>query len=83
MFSTSPSTYEVVDWKTNKQAGADPLQLAIYRLAWAELMRIEPAAVTASFYYARLGEVQTFTDLPDRVALERQLGLSAGDAPIT
>ncbi len=83
VFSTSPSTYEVVDWKTNKQAGADPLQLAIYRLAWAELMRIEPAAVTASFYYARLGEVQTFTDLPDRVALERQLGLSAGDAPIT
>src|SRR5690606_9192695 len=26
--------FEVVDWKTNRAATADPLQLAIYRLAW-------------------------------------------------
>jgi DNA helicase-2/ATP-dependent DNA helicase PcrA len=87
VFSSAPGLdstrkYEVVDWKTNKQAGADPLQLAIYRLAWAELMGVEPAAVTASFYYARLGEVQTFTDLPDRAELEETLGLGTGDSPI-
>jgi DNA helicase-2/ATP-dependent DNA helicase PcrA len=78
----TPTGYEVVDWKTNKQASADPLQLAIYRLAWAELMGVEPSAVTASFYYVRLGQVQTFDDLPNRAELERRLGLDAGDAPI-
>lgn len=82
VFSAAPGSYEVVDWKTNKEAGADPLQLAIYRIAWAELSGVDPAAVTASFYYARLGEVQTFTDLPDRAELERRLGLSTEDAPI-
>ena len=30
----------VVDWKTNQRQTADPLQLAIYRLAWAELMGV-------------------------------------------
>ena len=31
--------YLLVDWKTNRSANADPLQLAIYRVAWAELHR--------------------------------------------
>ncbi len=76
VFSSAPGTYEVVDWKTNRQAGADPLQLAIYRLAWAELMGVDPSAVAGSFYYARLGKVQTFDDLPGREELEQQLGLA-------
>ena len=76
VFSSAPGTYEVVDWKTNKQAGADPLQLAIYRLAWAELMGVDHAAVTGSFYYARLGEVTTYDDLPGREELEELLGLA-------
>ncbi len=76
VFSSAPGVYEVVDWKTNKQAGADPLQLAIYRLAWAELMGVEPSAVTGSFYYARLGEVKTYDDLPGRDELEQMLGLA-------
>lgn len=29
-------TYEIVDWKTGRSRTADPLQLAVYRLAWAE-----------------------------------------------
>ena len=29
-------TFLVVDWKTSRSETADPLQLAIYRLAWAE-----------------------------------------------
>ena len=68
--------FEVVDWKTNKQATADELQLAIYRLAWAELRGIDPAQVDAVFYYVRLGEVKRFDDLPGRAELEQRLGLA-------
>ncbi|MET0951916.1 MAG: UvrD-helicase domain-containing protein [Aeromicrobium sp.] len=68
--------YEVVDWKTNSKATADPLQLAIYRLAWAELNDLDPATVTGAFYYVRLGEVKRFGQLPDRTELERRLGLA-------
>lgn len=68
--------FEVVDWKTNKQPTADELQLAIYRLAWAELRGIDPAAVTGAFYYVRFGEVQRFDDLPGRDELEQRLGLA-------
>ncbi|WP_374999972.1 UvrD-helicase domain-containing protein [Aeromicrobium sp. CTD01-1L150] len=65
--------FEVVDWKTNREMTADPLQLSLYRLAWAELSGIDPARVTAAFYYVRLGQVQRFgaDDLLDREALER------------
>ena len=72
----TPEGFEVVDWKTNKQATADELQLAIYRLAWAELRGIDPATVTGAFYYVRLGEVKRFDDLPGRTELERRLGLA-------
>ena len=65
--------FEVVDWKTNRQATADPLQLAIYRIAWAELQGVDPSAVTGAFYYVRLGEVRRFDDLPERAELEKQL----------
>jgi DNA helicase-2/ATP-dependent DNA helicase PcrA len=75
VFST-PDGFEVVDWKTNQRADADPLQLAIYRLAWAELRGIDPHTVTGAFYYVRLGEVQRFADLPGREELERSLGLA-------
>ncbi|MCW2748097.1 MAG: ATP-dependent helicase, partial [Nocardioidaceae bacterium] len=67
--------FEVVDWKTNQTASADAVQLAIYRLAWAELRGIDPALVTAAFYYVRLGEVKRFDDLPGREELTKRLGL--------
>lgn len=65
--------WEVVDWKTNRSATADPLQLAIYRLAWAEMHGIAPSRVRGAFYYVRLGKVQRFDDLPDRDDLEARL----------
>lgn len=71
----TPDGFDVVDWKTNRTATADPLQLAIYRLAWAELQGIDPATVAGVFYYVRLGQVKRFTDLPGRAQLEHQLGL--------
>ena len=74
IFSTDDGV-EVVDWKTNASATADPLQLAIYRLAWAELNQLPLDQVSAAFYYVRLGEVHRFAaaDLPDRAELERRL----------
>jgi DNA helicase-2/ATP-dependent DNA helicase PcrA len=66
--------YEIIDWKTNRVPGsADPLQLAVYRLAWAEQHGLPLSAVTAAFLYVRSGEVVRPADLPDRAALERLL----------
>lgn len=66
-------TYEIVDWKTNRSRTADPLQLAIYRLAWAEQQGVPLESVKAAFLYVRSGEVVRPDDLPDRAALERLL----------
>ena len=60
----------VVDWKTNRSGTADPLQLAIYRLAWAELRGVPLEQVRAAFHYVRTGETVEPADLPDRQALE-------------
>ncbi|WP_377269507.1 UvrD-helicase domain-containing protein [Peterkaempfera sp. SMS 1(5)a] len=65
--------FEVVDWKTNRRETADPLQLAIYRLAWAEQQGVPLEQVTAAFLYVRSGRVECPSDLPDRTALERIL----------
>jgi DNA helicase-2/ATP-dependent DNA helicase PcrA len=67
------ATYEIVDWKTNRSRTADPLQLALYRLAWAEQQGVPLEAVKAVFLYVRSGEVVRPDDLPDRAALERLL----------
>ncbi|MFF5977347.1 UvrD-helicase domain-containing protein [Streptomyces olindensis] len=67
------TTYEIVDWKTSRSRTADPLQLAVYRLAWAEQQGVPPESVTAAFLYVRTGEVVRPEELPDRAALERLL----------
>ncbi|WP_031027842.1 ATP-dependent helicase [Streptomyces sp. NRRL WC-3725] len=75
------ATYEIVDWKTGRTGTADPLQLAVYRLAWAEQQGIPPESVTASFLYVRTGEVVRPEGLPDRAALERLLTGEAERTP--
>jgi DNA helicase-2/ATP-dependent DNA helicase PcrA len=60
--------YEVIDWKTG-WAKADPLQLALYRLAWAELQGLPIESVSAAFYYVATGRVERPEALPDRAAL--------------
>ncbi|WP_395577354.1 UvrD-helicase domain-containing protein [Streptomyces sp. BK79] len=67
------ATYEIVDWKTHRAGTADPLQLALYRLAWAEQQHVPLESVTAAFLYVRTGEVVRPDGLPDRAALERLL----------
>ena len=73
----SDHDFLVVDWKTSRRGDADPLQLALYRQAWAELTGVPVERVRAAFYYVRSGRLVE-PDLPDRTALEQLLVL--GDA---
>ncbi len=76
------ATYEIVDWKTSRSRTADPLQLALYRLAWAEQQHVPLESVTAAFLYVRTGEVVRPGGLPDRAALENLLlAEPVGDEP--
>ena len=66
----------VVDWKTNREHTADPLQLAIYRLAWAELAGAPVDRVDAAFHYVRTGETVHPPALPGREDVAAMLGVS-------
>ncbi|GGZ83924.1 hypothetical protein GCM10010371_49680 [Streptomyces subrutilus] len=63
-------SYEIVDWKTGRTTEADPLQLAVYRLAWAEATGTPLDRVAAVFLHVRSGRVIRPRDLPDRAGLE-------------
>ena len=65
----------LVDWKTNRHQDADPLQLALYRLAWAELRGVPLDQVRAAFHYVRTGVTVEPDELPDRQALEAMVEL--------
>ena len=65
----------VVDWKTSRHETADPLQLALYRLAWSELTGVPLERVRAAFHYVRTGHTVEPDDLPDRGRLETLLDL--------
>ncbi len=64
--------YQVVDWKTGWAGRSDPLQLAWYRLAWAELAQVAPEQVDAVFYEVASGRIVR-PELPDRGRLEELL----------
>ena len=57
--------WEVVDWKTGSPAGADPLQLALYRTAWARRVGCSPERVRGVFVFLADGSDVTYDDLPD------------------
>jgi DNA helicase-2/ATP-dependent DNA helicase PcrA len=63
VYDLGEGRWEVVDWKTGTEH-ADPLQLAIYRLAWADLVGVPVDQVDAVFLYVRTAEVARFDDLP-------------------
>jgi len=67
----------LVDWKTNREQTADPLQLALYRVAWAELTGTPLERVRAAFHYVRTGRTVEPEDLPGRDELEQLLRQSA------
>lgn len=68
----------VVDWKTSRAPTADPLQLAVYRVAWAELMGVPVERVRAGFYYVRTQQLVEPEDLPGRAELEALVTGGAG-----
>ena len=47
----------------------EPLQLAIYRVAWADLAGVDVDRVSASFLHVRSGRVERVDDLPSRAQL--------------
>ncbi|MEU3875030.1 MULTISPECIES: ATP-dependent DNA helicase [Streptomyces] len=63
--------YEIVDWKTSRDGDADPLQLAVYRVAWAEQHGIPLESVSAAFVHVRDGLTVHPPGLPDRAGLEK------------
>ncbi len=67
----------VVDWKTNRAQTADPLQLALYRVAWAELAGVPVERVRAAFYYVRTGDLVEPGGLESRSQLEELLRVPA------
>jgi DNA helicase-2/ATP-dependent DNA helicase PcrA len=71
--------YDVIDYKTGsvpRDFTSAALQLAIYRLAWADLAGVEPAEVRAGFLYVRTGEVKRPDHLLDRIELDGLLTAS-------
>jgi DNA helicase-2/ATP-dependent DNA helicase PcrA len=68
------SGYDVVDWKTGRGT-ADPLQLAVYRAAWARIAEVPESAVGAAFYYVATAEVVRHDALPGADELARLLAL--------
>jgi DNA helicase-2/ATP-dependent DNA helicase PcrA len=72
VYDLGDGRWKVVDWKTGREA-ADPLQLAVYRLAWARLRGVPVEQVDASFLYVRTGREVVHDDLPGQAALEALL----------
>jgi len=67
--------YDVVDWKTGQPPGsaaehqAAVVQLAAYRLAWAQLAGVPADGVRAAFYYVRHDLTLRPADLLDEAGL--------------
>jgi len=73
VFGTADGGMEVVDWKSGGRGGLSDLQLAIYRLAWAEIAGIPVERIDAAFVLVRTGEVIRPQSLLDRADVERLL----------
>ncbi|AVT41346.1 ATP-dependent DNA helicase [Plantactinospora sp. BB1] len=70
VFTLPGGRYDVVDWKTGRQptgveAEAAAVQLAAYRLAWAELAGVPVDRVRAAFHYVRENVTVRPADLLD------------------
>jgi len=70
-----------VDWKTGRIDSADPLQLAIYRLAWAEAYGLPLTEIDAIFYHVRTDEIVRPEALPGRHEIEAVLNAQVQPLP--
>jgi DNA helicase II / ATP-dependent DNA helicase PcrA len=80
VYAEDDGSFLLVDWKTGRSASADPLQLGIYRLAWAELHGVPLASVRAVFYHVRGGQVVEPGGLPGRAEIEALLRTPDGSS---
>lgn len=69
----SPQRWQVVDWKTS-DAPADPVQLGLYRLAWAQAQGVPTEQVDAVFYHVLSGVIERPSSVPDAAALRDLVG---------
>ncbi|XVQ12831.1 ATP-dependent helicase [Spirillospora sp. CA-255316] len=74
VFRDRDGRYEVVDWKTGRPPSGDDarfasVQLAAYRLAWAELVGVPVDQVSAAFHYVRANVTVRPADLLDAAGL--------------
>ncbi|NJP32314.1 ATP-dependent helicase [Micromonospora thermarum] len=74
VFARPGGRFDVVDWKTGRQptgpaAEAAAVQLAVYRLAWAELVGVPVDRIGAAFHYVRDGVTVRPVDLLDVAGL--------------
>ena len=68
VYEKNPGNFEVVDWKTGKVKSGEDLsiaavQLAMYRLAFAKLNKIDVANVSAAFHYVSQNETVRPADI--------------------
>lgn len=78
VFADPDGGFTVVDWKTGAVPEADRwhavgVQLAMYRLAWADLAGVEPARVRAAFHYVKENATLNPADLMTERELESLL----------
>ena len=76
------SGWHIVDWKTGQlPSRADMrylmMQLAVYRIAWAQLQGIDPDEIHASFYYVRYDKLSSADNLPSEREIAETLRLAA------
>ncbi len=74
VFADPDGGFDVVDWKTGRrptgrEADAAAIQLAAYRLAWAQLAGCPVQRVRAAFHYVREGVTVRPADLLDEARL--------------
>jgi DNA helicase-2/ATP-dependent DNA helicase PcrA len=74
VFADADGGFDVIDWKTGRRpagaaAEAAAVQLAVYRLAWAQLCGVPVDRVRAGFHYVADGVTVRPADLPDAADL--------------
>ncbi|MEN0134332.1 MAG: ATP-dependent DNA helicase [Rhodococcus sp. (in: high G+C Gram-positive bacteria)] len=86
VFTDPDGGWTVIDWKTGAEPSAANekavvMQLAAYRLAWAELMDVPIERVRAAFHYVRTGRTIAPDRLPGADALARLLRTAGAGEP--
>ncbi|MGE2834667.1 ATP-dependent helicase [Mycobacterium sp. SMC-4] len=85
VFADDDGGVTVLDWKTGEPPSTaeelqhNAIQLAVYRLAWAQLHGCAPSSVRAAFHYVRSGQTVRPGALPDA---EELATLITGDEQI-